>query len=148
VIVVDASVIIKLLIDEPYSDLARACYLASIAQRQQILGPGILAAEVANGIYQRLRRGDIAPDEADDAVAQFQELGITLTGPLDHYEAAYAFTRTHRLPAVYDSHYVVLAQHLGVDLWTDDRRLLKNLNQLAPWVRWIGDYPADARTVP
>lgn len=30
---------------------------------------------------------------------------------------------------------------LNVDLWTDDRVLLKALGPAAPWVRWIGEYP-------
>jgi len=36
---------------------------------------------------------------------------------------------------------VVLAQMLDTELWTDDRRLRNAVGSVAPWIRWIGDYP-------
>jgi predicted nucleic acid-binding protein len=35
----------------------------------------------------------------------------------------------------------VLAQLLGVELWTADQHLVNALGSAAPWVRWIGDFP-------
>lgn len=46
----------------------------------------------------------------------------------------------HHLPAVYDAHYIALAQLLHYDLWTDGCRPLRALGGRLAFVRWIGDY--------
>ena len=56
------------------------------------------------------------------------------------YTRAALFSRTNGLHTTYDSLYVVLAQMLNANLWTDDRQLLRDVEPVAPWVRWIGDY--------
>ena len=65
-----------------------------------------------------------------------------MLSPPDLPQEAYAFAKRHRLGAIYDSLYVVLARDLGAVLWTDDQSLLNALGSAAPWVRWLGDYPA------
>ena len=45
--------------------------------------------------------------------------------------------------SAYDSVYVVLADMLEAELWTDDRRLLNSVEGVAHAVRWVGDYPLD-----
>ena len=46
----------------------------------------------------------------------------------------------HELAAVYDAHYVALAQMLGCSLWTADRNLVNAVQEKLPFVRWIGEY--------
>ena len=42
---------------------------------------------------------------------------------------------TYHLPATYDAHYLALAEHLGVELWTADTRLV---NALLPFkLDWV-----------
>ncbi len=138
-VVVDASVAIKWFIDEEETDRARALLVDSA--HGSILGPPILASEVTNAIYQRLRRRDIAPGEAEEALLGFLAMRIQLVSPPGLYQEAFAFARAHGLRDSYDSLYVVLARMVEGDLWTDDRVLLKSVGPVAPWVRWIGDYP-------
>jgi predicted nucleic acid-binding protein len=57
------------------------------------------------------------------------------------HERAFLFARDNRLPSLYDSLYVVLAQMMEVTLWTADQRLFTTAALVAPWVHWIGDYP-------
>lgn len=47
------------------------------------------------------------------------------------------------LPAVYDAHYVALAEQFDALLWTDDQRLLRILTGRLPFVRWIANYRAN-----
>jgi hypothetical protein len=68
-------------------------------------------------------------------------MALSCRGPPGLYARAVTFARVNQLPTVYDSLYVVLAQDLGADLWTADRRLLRQIAAVAPWVRWLGDYP-------
>lgn len=138
-VVVDASVAVKWVIDEEYTDRARALLTDSVSR--SILGPPHLASEVTNAIYQRLRRRDITATEAGEALERFLAIGPELISPAGLYQQAYDFAQTHSLKNVYDSLYAVLALILELDLWTDDRVLLRALGPAAPWVRWIGEYP-------
>ena len=138
--VVDASVVVKLVIVEEFSDCALALYRNAARQQDRIVGPPVLSAEVANAVYQRFRRGDLSLAEANNAVAQFVQLAIAIETSPDLVPRAYAFARDHRLKSIYDCLYVVLADHLAAELWTADRRLFEAVAAVAPWVRWIGDY--------
>jgi predicted nucleic acid-binding protein len=142
-IVVDTSVVVKWLIKEDRSPNAAALYRDATRAGTVLTAPSLLPSEVANAIYQRFRRRDIPAEEADSAMARFGQLDFEITDQAALYQDAYAFTRTNQLPAVYDSHYVVLARSLDAEFWTDDQRLLNRVRHVAPWVRWIGDYPVN-----
>ncbi len=142
--VVDASVAVKWVVSEAFSDQANALLNRAANTRQPLLAPSLLPNEVTNAIYQRFRRGHLTASDADAAVAEaarLLRLGVVLRASTALPRQAYAFARTHRLTTVYDALYVVLAQRLNADLWTDDRRLLNVLGANIPWVRWIATYP-------
>jgi predicted nucleic acid-binding protein len=141
--VVDASVVIKRLIPEDHSEQARALFIDSLQTGQPLFAPPLLPSEVTNVLYQRTRRqaNTISVNDADQALTLFLRLPIRLEAPADLYPRALTFARTHSLRATYDSIYVALAQILGVDVWTADERLVRDLGTSAPWVRWIGNYP-------
>jgi predicted nucleic acid-binding protein len=80
-------------------------------------------------------------EEGERALADFLRLGVELLSPAGLYPQALAFAHRHRLPNIYDALYVVLAQMLGTELWTDDQALLNALGPSAPWVRPIRTYP-------
>ena len=139
--VVDASVALKWVLDEEFSDRAEALLNDCLVARRRIVGPPHLLAEVTNALYQRVRRNTITTDEGESGVLQFLRFPIESLAPAGLYHHAYNFARAHGLSALYDSLYIVLAQLLEAELWTDDRRILRTLGSVAPWVRWIGDYP-------
>lgn len=139
--VTDASVAVKWLIDEPRADLAVQLYDDASASGHVIVAPALLSNEVVNAVFRQWRRGEILEEEADAAVARFTTLNVRLLAPPQLVPEAYRFAKLHRLGAIYDSLYVVLARDLGGDLWTDDHKLLNAVARSAPWVRWIGHYP-------
>ncbi len=143
-VMLDASIAIKRVLDEPFTEQARAIFDHSLRERRPILAPTLMLSEVTNALYQRTRTTvseyRITEAEAEDALAAFLHLPIVFLSPPDLYRRALVFARTHRLRATYDSIYVVLAQMEGVELWTGDERLINSIRSVAPWVRWIGDY--------
>lgn len=143
---VDASVAVKwVLTTESFTAHAQALLARTRQAGGGVVGPPHLPGEVANALYQRVRSQEparhITDAEAREALTTFLRIPVTLLGPAELYERAFTFARTYTLPSLYDSLYVVLAQLLGTDLWTADRRLLDALGSNAPWVRFIGDYP-------
>ncbi|MGH2533407.1 MAG: type II toxin-antitoxin system VapC family toxin [Thermomicrobiales bacterium] len=147
-IVVDASVAVKWLIEEPFADNAEALRKDAERADQYVVAPPLLPAEVTNAIYQQLRRREITEQQAGWAVAQIALFPVDIISDALLHEEAYAFARLHRLGSVYDSQYIVLARKLDAELWTDDQRLLNSISHAAPWVQWIGDYPVPGATTP
>lgn len=138
-VVLDASVAVKWVIDEDFTEEARRLLRDSAGQ--PLVAPPHLFSKVTNALYQRLRRGDLTFDELSEALDQLQSFGISPLEPPNLYQEAATFARTNSLGAVYDSLYEILARQLGLTLWTADRRLLRAVGTVAPWVRCIGDYP-------
>ena len=140
----DASVAAKWILPEQHTPLARALLASARRSGEQIVAPPLLPFEVANIIRKRMTREALPLAVADQRLAGFLTLPITLTAPHGLYRRALALAAAHNLPAVYDAHYVVVAQHYGCDLWTDDQRLLRAVADVLPFVKWIGAYPAPA----
>ena len=142
-VVVDASVVVKVVLEEEFTDHARALIEDSRRALRLIVAPPRLHSEVSNAAYQYLRRRQITPEEGEQALRQFLELPIQLFAFPELYLRAFTFAHDNHLTNTYDSQYVVLAQMLNAELWTADERLLNAVRSVAPWVRWIGDYTID-----
>jgi len=142
---VDASLAVKWVLDEEYTEQAQRLWSDSLAARRPVIAPPHFTGEVTSALYQRTRRTD--PDvhldvsEASEALADFLQYPVEVLAHLDLYPRAFAFAHTHGLPNIYDSLYVVFAQMLDVELWTADERLFHAITRVAPWVRLIRDYP-------
>jgi predicted nucleic acid-binding protein len=141
--VVDASVAVKWLVVEERSPLAERLYTHSYASGRPLVAPPLFRNEVVNALYRRLRRTLLQESRADAMVTRFFDFDVQVRDLPGLLQEAYAFAKRHEFGAIYDSLYVVLARDLGTLLWTDDRKLINAVASAAPWVRWIGDYPAD-----
>jgi predicted nucleic acid-binding protein len=71
---------------------------------------------------------------------QFLAFPVVLQSSPSLHEHALSLTAKFDLSAGYDAHYLALAEQLECAFWTDDRRLLRQLNGKVPYVNWIGDY--------
>ena len=139
-IVVDASFAVKWLFAEDHSDTADALAAAMARQGEPIIAPYLLPIEVANVIRQHRRRGALTPEEAQGRLARFFSYDVRLRAPAALTERALAIADEQDLAAVYDAHYLALAELEACDLWTADRRLVRMLAGRLTFVRWIGDY--------
>ena len=118
-LVVDASVALKWLIDEPDSELADNL----LDGGHDFLAPELIVAEVLNAAWRRRRLGEIAD-------AQFEEIVVRIVDGLIAYQPlrplaprAAALARDLNHP-VYDCLYLALAEAEEAPLVTADRRLL------------------------
>jgi predicted nucleic acid-binding protein len=141
-VAVDASVALKWVLAEEFTEQARS--LLRDNARRPIIAPPHLSSEVTNALYQRVRTTDptkhISAAEAQKALRQFLRFRLELRAEPALYQQALLFAQTHRLSQIYDSLYVVLAQMVGTELWTGDKRLINVVGSVAPWVRFIGVY--------
>ena len=140
-ICVDASVAVKLLLDEERSDRATALYDATLRAGEPIVAPPLLPLEVTNILRQRMRaQGGLSLAEAIVHLDDFLVFPIKVHNPPRLHYQALALAVAHGLPATYDAHYLALAQHFGCELWTDDLRLLRQVGDNLPFVRALGDF--------
>lgn len=119
-IVLDASVVAKLLVEEPGSTEARSL----VAEAASASAPDLLIAEVGNMLWRRVRAGTTPRD----AVAELLRIVPAVVAdlhplcPLGPAALQIALRRDH---PIYDCLYLALAQREGLPLATADRRLAR-----------------------
>ncbi len=110
--VIDASEAIKLLVDEPDSDAARAMYT-----------PRPMASEVANALWRKPRQGQFERTDAGAAMASLPDRPLRWSD--DEAVSADAVRLALALDhPVYDCVYLVLAHRIGATVETADRRFV------------------------
>jgi predicted nucleic acid-binding protein len=138
-ICVDASVVLKLLLFEADSDKAHALWASWVEQDIEPVAPCHLAFVVISVIRNHVYRRTISAGAGQAAFEAFGAQEITPLHPDRLNERAWEIAEQYSLPTAYDAHYLALAETLGCELWTADRRLVNALRGALPWVRWLGD---------
>ena len=138
-VVVDASVAFKWLVEEEDSDKATALVRLWDGEGSRLAAPQLMSFEVANALYRRVVRGDFAVDVASGLMEDLMSLGIAFHhGPNLHRRALELASQLQQ-SAVYDAHYLALAESLGCELWTADQRFQWAAEGIGN-VHWIGDW--------
>lgn len=121
-VVVDASIVVKLLVDEPNTrqveDLARSWRLDGL----RVVAPYFMPVEVTNAIYRKARMQLISMEEATRIVANLWDLGVQFRQSQELHLRAIGLAAGLQQNAVYDAHYLALSESLDCDLWTADKR--------------------------
>ena len=132
---VDASFVVPLVTrahgDSPFLRLWREWHEADLRPA----APTLLCYEVANALHRYVVHGALLPDEATAALEIALDLGITWFGDAELHQRALRMAQEQGLPAAYDAHYLSLAERLGAELWTSDRRLCQMVGATLSWVR-------------
>jgi predicted nucleic acid-binding protein len=137
-LVVDASVAVKLFVDEELSDEAALLFQRLAATPPaRFFVPDLLFLECANILWKYLRFG-YDPQQAR------QDISDLLLLPLQPVAAAELLEMSFHLAigldiTAYDASYVALARDLEVPLITADRRLSRKLAGAEFDVRWLGE---------
>lgn len=138
-VVVDTSVAVKWFVPEIHAEAAGRLLESDVV----FCAPDLIGPELANAIWQKVRRGDLTREEADEILATFDGLAIEMVpskGLLaPAFKIAAMLDRT-----VYDSLFVALAVVQDCPLVTADRKFhsaVLTSATLAPHVRWVEDEP-------
>lgn len=125
-LVLDASVAIKIFVDEDGSAAARGL----VAAGAQFIAPSLVVAEIANVLLKRVRRGETAPAYAASVLGRATTLFDQFVSIEKLNERAFAIAADHQLTA-YDALYVALAEARQWRLATADRRLVERITRSA-----------------
>lgn len=144
VVVVDASLVVKWLVIEDDSHIAAALAQSWRSEGIKLLAPYLMVMEVANALHQRVVRGELSVADAALLLEDLLASGIELQDGL--HVSGRTFDLSSRLlqGAIYDSHYLALAEPLGCDLWTADERFFRaaSASQPAHKVRLLEEFVA------
>ena len=133
-ICVDANLVVRLVAD-PRDRAVRQQWQQWEEDGQQLAAPTLLHYETANALYQYQRQGFLSAETVRLAQEAALALPLTLYGDAELHRAAVRLAQRLALPATYDAHYLVVAERLGAELWTADKRLFEAAQDELPWVR-------------
>jgi predicted nucleic acid-binding protein len=139
-VVVDASLAVKWSVREVHSDKAYALAHAWAREGVYPVAPYLMPVEVANALYKRVIRKEISLQEATSLVEGLFSTGIELREPARVHVKAMELAVELKQDAVYDAHYLALAEVLNCELWTADERFYRAASSGHIQVRWIGSF--------
>jgi predicted nucleic acid-binding protein len=140
--VVDASVGIKLFLDEPLSENAHALFsLRTRGPLTQFHVPDLFYIECTNILWKYVRRFGLEKSNAQSYIQDLSGLALTTTTTELLIDAALDIALDHTISA-YDASYVALAWQLDLPFVTADERLVHSVARSMHDVRWLGDIPA------
>jgi predicted nucleic acid-binding protein len=105
--------------------------------RVSLYAPTLWRYELASIFTKAVHFKQLTVAEARSALQLSLELRVELVQPTAPLALlAFDWTRRLQCAAAYDSFYLALAEQMGCELWTVDRRLANAANR--PWVRFVG----------
>jgi len=137
---VDASILIKLVVEEEQSDRASALWDSWVDDGVEIVAPTLFSYEVTATLRKKVHRRLLTLAEGKEAFAAALAVGMTLMAPSGLHERAWELAARFNRPTAYDSHYLALAEMLGCEFWTADQRLFNAVRDELGWVRWLREY--------
>ena len=141
--VVDASLALKWMVEEEYSNEAHALSLDWRNSGIQIIAPYLMLAEVANALHRKVADGIFTLEFAAQTWEGLNRVEIEFYNPLNVHAGAVRIANRLGQGAVYDSVYLALAERLDCEFWTADRRFYRAARSAFPdRVRWIGETAA------
>ena len=142
-VVVDASLATKWLVREADSGEALALARSWVASAVTLTAPYLMPVEVSNALHRRVVRGELSLVRAGHLLETLLASGIDLVETPSLHSRALELASQFSQGAVYDAHYLALADTLGCDLWTADEKFYRAASPSAGNVRWIGDAMAE-----
>ncbi|MBL8188908.1 MAG: type II toxin-antitoxin system VapC family toxin [Acidobacteria bacterium] len=140
-IVIDASVALKWwLRDEDSTAEADQIQTDLLCGDLNLVAPALFDYEIVNTLKMAFVRSRIDESYALSAISDLVAYDIERHDTRSLQPLAFQLACRYQR-SVYDAAYLALAQTLGFDFYTGDKRLFNSVGAVFKWVKWIGDYP-------
>lgn len=135
-VVIDASFTYNLIIPTPLQTQLQK----QVTQWQQdgytLCAPTLWVYEITSTFCKMVEARQLTESHAQSSIALVYKLGVQLIPPDEAIaKKAYEWTRRLNRGAAYDSFYLALAETLGCEFWTLDKRLYNAAKQ--PWLHLV-----------
>jgi predicted nucleic acid-binding protein len=114
-VVIDASVALKWVLDEPGKEAADALL------DEELIAPSLWLLEAANALWRRAQRGELTRDEARERLDALRQAPVTTSPIEDDLSVAAALANTLGHP-VYDCLYLAMSIRENTFVITTDKR--------------------------
>jgi len=126
-------------VTEPFSGEARRVLEGYASGALALIAPDLLAAEIGNIVWKKVRLQGLAKADAEKIIAAFRELEILLIPSDELLEKAFQFAMAHER-TVYDSLYIALCEREHCAFVTADERLVNAVNKSFPTIVWVANF--------
>lgn len=137
---VDASLALKWVLPETYTDKAQELLRDWITKGFTLISPTLFIFEVVSALRNKVHRQIITQEEGFSALNQIGHGRIELIFSLNLAERSWRISEDLGLPTAYDAFYLALAEEEGCEFWTADENLVNILTRhKVGWAKWIGN---------
>jgi predicted nucleic acid-binding protein len=119
--VIDASVALKLIFDEPGSNQA-----IELARTTELIGPTLLYSEFANALWRRILNGELETESRGEPPMALLARVVRTVDETPHLPRALSIAIALGHP-VYDCVYLAVAEAYETDLLTADSRFVRRV---------------------
>ncbi|MCX8061788.1 MAG: type II toxin-antitoxin system VapC family toxin [Anaerolineales bacterium] len=135
IIVIDASIIVNLLVEQPLSNAAKQWMRTQQSLGAQFYAPAHWIAEVASALRFAVFSQVLDAEDAKILIGLLPELPLaTIIPNAEMLRSSLEWAKRLGQSKAYDSQYLALAEHLGAEFWSADRRLIAVLH--AQGISW------------
>ena len=135
-VVVDASVALKWVLQEEYTEEALELRSRWQDASEPIVAPPTFRSEVTNVLHRRTLLEELTPIDARDLLDALLPAVNTIE-PSGLYGRALAMAEELALHTIHDVLYLALAESEGCEFWTADLPFVRSVRHQFPQVRWI-----------
>ena len=139
-VVVDASLAVKWLVREEHTDKALAILRAWHDEEVTPAAPHLLPFKVANALHRKVFRGQLSVGDSARMILQLLGSRLELHQTSGLHARALELASELQQGAVYDAHYLALAEEFDCELWTADQRFYRAVNARLKKVHWLGEF--------
>jgi predicted nucleic acid-binding protein len=133
-LVIDASLAMQIILPEDYLPLLDHQVEERLHDPDQLVAPSLWMYEMTSTLAKLTHFEQIEREEARHSLRLVLDFPIELVMPSPELtEAAFAWSLRLQRANAYDAFYLALAEALGCELWTADRRLVNAVGQ--EWVK-------------
>jgi predicted nucleic acid-binding protein len=133
-LVIDASLAYRLIVPSRDREKLRSLMDQWLHAQHPFAAPSLWLYELTSALVKSAHFGELSEDDAHRALQSMQAFPIELVMPSPVLtEAAFAWSLRLQRTNAYDAFYLALAEALGCELWTADRRLVNAVGQ--EWVK-------------
>ncbi len=138
-VVADSGIYLAIALQEQFAPQAQHLVNTWVQQNYRIAAPYLFRYEIISVIRKHISGGKLALPDGEMILQGLLRQPVKTFANMALLQRAFALANQYQLPTAYDAQYLAVADYLGCDLWTNDKRLSNTLSHQLTWVKWLGN---------